>query len=210
MLTAMFSLGLGAYIVLPLVLQRHLCPPMTFKSGHMGSVLWQVAGLLLIIVSFMIPLVRWCSILPDAEPPQKPGPIRALQKDKIVYLLVVLSGLLVSAAMWWNSLESYYCITSEKILLHPSALADSRVLTWADVRLVRAECGSLKGGYLWGSIVLSLPDEMEVNLPINTRYEYESARTALAGRHYRYQISSSVTKNLCPPALYPLLVNWGK
>jgi hypothetical protein len=212
----MFILGLGAYVTLPLVLHGALCPPGTFKAGPMSSIFWLGVGVFLIIACATILLVRGGTRFPDAGSPQKLTPIRALQKDKIIYLIVVFFGLLVSAVIWWSSLESYYCVTTDKILLHPSAFEPSRAMTWDDVRLVRAECERIKGGYLVGRVVLLLSNQVELNLTFNDQTsasltrDFETVKTALAERHYRYQVSSSVTPSLCPLGLYSLFLDWHK
>ena len=208
-----FLAGIMAYLTLPTFLQPRLCPPTTVWCKSSGSTGIIVCGMLLIYAAAFVLLVRYGTRFPKNQPPQPrrpPSAIFVLRHGQVAAIVAVLSG--ISGLIWVNYLESYYCVTTDRILLSTGLFNPSQMSSWSDVTVVRAECGHGRGDFPWSDLRLTLSDGTIVTLPLRARslrQDYDIARAALVGKHYKYRVSETVVPNLCPPAVYPLLADWG-
>jgi hypothetical protein len=207
-----FLAGFMAYLTLPVLLVRRLCPPATVWSHSSGSPAIIVFGVLLIIVAAGILLVRYGAMFAASQSHQLLQPrsaIFVLPHRQVAITVIVLCG--ASAFIWVNSLESFYCVTPERILISNGILKSRQLRNWDDVSAVRAECGIGRGNFLWGELRATFNDGTEIELPLRSamlRLDYKAVRSALAGKHYKYHLSTTVVPTLCPPSVYELLANW--
>jgi len=95
--------------------------------------------------------------------------------------------------------SSWYCATQRDVLVHPALFGSPRTMKWDEVRVVRAECSSTKGGryaFLW----FQFEDGTNIPFPITedgvNRALYERIKTTMANRQYSYQ--AEVPFSPCP------------
>ena len=153
--------------------------------------------------------MRYGTRFPPNQPPRPHSAIFVLPHAQVAIIVAMLCG--VSALIWVNYLESYYCVTPDQILVKTGLLNSTKSKGWQDVRVVRAECGHGRNGLIWTDLRLTFFDGTEITVPLRTNRlsrDYKTVRAALAGGHYDYHMSETAVPNLCPPTVYPLLTNW--
>jgi hypothetical protein len=201
-----------AYLMLPRLLQQRLCPPMTIWSESSGSLAVIAFGVVLIMIVAFIPVVRYGTRFAANQPPRVQQPDSAIfvfPRWQVAITAAMLCGM--SALIWVNNLESYYCVSLNRILIRTGLLSPEKLTSWQEVRIVRAECGRGRSNIVWADLRLTFFDGTEITVPLRTfrlSRDYEAVRAALAARHYDYHMSETAVPNLCPPTVYPLLTNW--
>lgn len=200
-----------AYMTLPFFLRQRLCPPSTVWCIASGSVSTILFGMLLIFAAAFVLLVRYGTRFPENQPPRSrrpPSALFVLRHGQVAAIVGVLCG--ISGLIWVNYLESYYCITPDQILIKGGVFRSTRLSGWDGVTVVRADCGRGRGNFLWSNLRLTLSDGTAMTVPLRVDLldrDYAIVRSALAGKHYEYRISTTVVPDLCPPDVYPLLAN---
>lgn len=104
---------------------------------------------------------------------QKELPITRPQQGSVVdtsWMTVLvwrwIGGVLLGFGLlaWANSMLSYYCVGSTSISIHPSAFAQAKVYSWADVAGVQVGCSHSRNG-IYGFFTVRLKDGRTINLP---------------------------------------------
>ena len=205
--------GNMTYMLVPMLkLDGAFCPANTFNHGYTGSVMSLVAGFGLSTFSCFHLLFglapRW-----DDKPVLKIAFLDILSHThKIAFAITMLSGVTIAGIIWWNFIQSYYCVTPTKILIRPSALEPVQSSTWDDVRVVGAHCWHGKYGAL-STLVLVLRDGEMIQMPLNNyenglQKEYNTIRTALWRKAYHYRPDMTVSQTMCPRDVYSYLLEW--
>jgi hypothetical protein len=155
----------------------------------MGSAVNLEVGVGAIVLAFPILLLRSSDRIGKRRPMQPFSTIRAIAKNDCLCVAALCYCLLLCSAAWTNYLQAYYCVYSNGILVRPNASTASRLLNWADVGIIRAQCGKTIRGR-WGGAILALSDGSDIPLRLTAPMEglpqrdYDTLRAALAGRHY--------------------------
>jgi hypothetical protein len=135
---------------------------------------------------------------------------------KKYFVATLLAGLLVlpTVASYFDGVENYFCITPTNIVVHAGIFAVPKTYNWNDITSVTSKCYAFKRSRgRSGALGLTFGDGQEVPFGLVNgsqilMTDYDKVRTLLKSLNYRYQISSSVTPDQCPPELYPLFRNW--
>jgi hypothetical protein len=113
-----------------------------------------------------------------------------------------------------DSSDSYLCLTPENILIRQGYFSSPHQLNWDDIKTVRGRCSrASKGNYRTGTLDLSFADGEKFPYglsdgPAVSFNAYATITKLLDGKNYSYHADYTVTPELCPPALYPLLLHW--
>jgi hypothetical protein len=209
MLCAIVLILIVAFRVL---IQATRCPASTFRYDSMGGTTSLIFGLLIAMVSISFLMVNGIVLRPKLTTTSgRP----AGRRHRLLFPLVGLCGFLASCPLLAMSVESYYCLTSTTVLLHPSLFGSPRLLSWNDVRTVEATC--LRAGKYgpYGALQLILSEGTTLTVSLTSQLaldknKYDAARAALASKSYRYHVFYTVTPAECSPSVYHLLLDWQK
>jgi hypothetical protein len=229
-------LGFGAFVPLlmsfllgPAVLTRYLCPSDMFMDGLMG-LSNGTYGTLVFLASCVAFWYYTANRNADSASSPRVSAMRESAGYKFLFLILPACGMCLSAILWVGSAGSVFCLMPNRILLHPSALGSWRSLTWEDVKVVQVGCWrdvewkqtNLPGRRMTGRSLVQIPsgglslafddgEAIQMALPNGGNalaIDYFGIKAALANKHYHYQRSDSVTRDLCPPEIYPMFLNW--
>jgi hypothetical protein len=141
---------------------------------------------------------------------------RSSKRNFAVAVCVFSSGAALSAYLYIRSISSYYCLTSDNIVVRTNYSDKARNYDWSAVKEVHGICWThdwKREHFLGGSVNLEL--EGGIELPVNLRandgtvsLNYRMVKNALIGKIYHYYVNATVTPTECPSDLYPLLWNW--
>jgi hypothetical protein len=189
----LFILGCTAYIVSPTFLVRAHCPAGTFIASGMDSISWLILGVNLIIIFAAAALRRFGTVSRDTGTMLYGSPSRR----ETARWCAALGGIsLLCAYLWLKVDSSYYCLTHENILLHPSLFQQKKVVDWADVKQIHTECGRSKS-MVWGSLSLSLPGGIQISAPMDPGgYDY-AVMLSLLKRNKSFQPSATTDPSRC-------------
>jgi hypothetical protein len=126
---------------------------------------------------------------------------------------VSIFGLLLAGAIFVDEFEHYSCLTPTNIVVRSGYFDTPHNLTWNELKSVRAWCWTARGGYLGGTLTLSLLDGENIPIGLGSGHRilmsnYKMIRQTLSNKNYIYYADPSVNSGSCPPELYPLLKNW--
>jgi hypothetical protein len=111
-------------------------------DGLMGKRLFRVH----IITVFGTILIASFSPKPDGSSSTKiPYLARMNQENGTLLVIIMLSGLIFSGALWGDFFGSCYCVTPSEILTHTSIFGQTKIFTWDDAKDVQPYCQSFKG-----------------------------------------------------------------
>lgn len=165
-----------------------------------------MSGLVLIFVAALILLVRYGTRGGNGPPAAS---ILTLPHRQVAFVVVTLCG--ISAVLWANCLASFNCVSESEILLSRGLFQAALIQHWDDVTEVSSECERARSGALYSRLILTLSDGTSVSLPFRYGLEtadYSAAKAALAGKHCKYRLSTSVTPELCRAPTYQFLSGW--
>jgi hypothetical protein len=206
---ALLAVGLLAgvpYLVFPMMRNGIFCPAATFAHGPMWSILLYVSGVLLSMFSYTY---LYIGLWPknNGEPRFKYKGLDSLVDNHWrLFIAGSICGLGLGGIIWFDTLDSYYCLRPHDIILHPSAFVKAQLLTWSDVATVQAECQHTKSGSV-GGLVISFRGEQQIWVPLGRgeypyALEYRAIRKALEGHYYDYITDLNVAESECPRVVY--------
>lgn len=150
-------------------------------------------------VCFMLVSGLFCGIFP----------ITAIYVRSLRLVCVVtFIGIVITAAIYFNNINSYFYATPDEIISRSGLLESERRSLWKEVTSVQSECKVSKNGFRSGLLNIRLQNETDFQFVVMTQAQLQTFRAALGDGHFQYHVSPTVTRVRCPNDLFPILTTW--
>jgi hypothetical protein len=140
-----------------------------------------------------------------------------VQNYSLVSAVIASVILIASMVAWARSELSYYCASTDRILLHQGLFERNKILEWRDVRAVSATCWRTPKGYEDGGLVLKFVNGQQLFLFIGNgdyaigvaarQREYHMIRSALDHHSYDFELNRRELSQ-CPADLRENFEHW--